>query len=265
MRARPVRLLGAFLVQWLAARAAPRRLPPEHRDRIVAWLSRQTLAALDVRLRVFGARPPDGEPLLVVANHVSWLDVYALNAACPARFVAKTETADWPIAGTITRGFGAIFIRRGSVRDAARVKDAVAGRLRAGERVAVFPEATTTDGTRLLRFHPAMFQAARDARVRVQPVAIRYPGADGTPNVAPAFVDDMTFVESLRRVLREPALEVELDFGAAIPAADLGRRELAALSRGLVAASLGLPRCAIEPEPVHRRTPPRGRRLRLAS
>jgi 1-acyl-sn-glycerol-3-phosphate acyltransferase len=265
MRARPVRVLGVFLLQWLAARWAPRRLPPEQRERVVTWLARRALAALDVRLRIIGARPPDGEPLLLVANHVSWLDVYALNAACPACFVAKTETADWPVAGTITRGFGAIFIRRGSFRDAARVKDAVAGRLRAGERVAVFPEATTTDGTRLLRFHPAMFQAARDAGVRVQPVAIRYPGPDGAPNLAAAFVGEMTFVESLRRVLREPALEVELDFAAAIPAADLGRRELAALSRGLVAASLGLPRVAIEPEPVRGRTPPRGRRLRLAS
>jgi 1-acyl-sn-glycerol-3-phosphate acyltransferase len=265
MRLRRVRLVETFALQWLAARHAARRLGPEDRARLVGWLARRTLGALDVRLAVSGGLPPDGEPMLIVANHVSWLDVFALNAVCPARFVAKVETRDWPLAGTIARNFGAVFIRRESPRDAARVKDVVAGCLRRGERVAVFPEATTTDGTRLLRFRPAMFQAARDAGVRVQPVAIRYPAADGTANPAPAFVDDMTFVDSLRRLLREPSVDVELDFAAPIRSVDLERRDLAALARGAVAAALRLPRVDVEPDPVRRRPAPARRRLRLAS
>jgi 1-acyl-sn-glycerol-3-phosphate acyltransferase len=163
------------------------------------------------------------------------------------------ETRRWPIAGTVAAGFDAFFIVRGSPRDAARVKDRVAAALRAGERVAVFPEGTTSDGTRLRRFHAALFQAAVDACARVQPVAIRYPLPDGRPNPAAAFVDDMTFGVSVLRVARSRGLVAELTFGPPLPGRGTTRRELARRSRAFIAAVLGLPDAAVEPE----RTTPR--------
>src|SRR5262249_56452210 len=118
-----------------------------------------------------GERTRTADPRRVVSNHVSCLDVYVLNAAQPVRFVAKSETRTWPFVGTIADRFGSFFIVRGSCRDAARVKTRVAEALRAGESVAVFPEATTTDGHRVKPFYGAMFQAALHAAVPVQPAA----------------------------------------------------------------------------------------------
>src|SRR5206468_4294969 len=126
-------------------------------------------------------------------------------------------------------------------RDAARVKDHVAATLAAGARVVVFPEATTTDGSRVVPFHAAMLQAAVDAGVMVQPVAIRYHHDDGRRADAAAFIDDMTFVESLRRVRGAPGSPVEMAFGGRIPASHATRRELARGARRWIARTLGLP------------------------
>jgi 1-acyl-sn-glycerol-3-phosphate acyltransferase len=175
-----------------------------------------------------------------VANHVSWLDAYALGALWPARFVAKIETASWPLAGTIARRFDAMFILRGSFRDAARVKEHVAAVLAAGDSVVVFPEATTTDGTQLGRFHPALFQAAIDAGAIVQPVALRYARPDGSPCPAAAFVGDDTFAASLCRVLREPAMHVDVHVGPPLSPAGWSRRERAARAQAAVAGALRL-------------------------
>lgn len=232
-------LVAQVLVVWLAAVLVAPRLAPARRRRLVARCAAQTLAIVRVRPRVRGARPRDDGPALLVANHVSWLDVYVLNAALGgARSVAKREVGGWPVAGGIARGFGTFFHVRGNARDAARVKDAVAAALRAGERVVVFPEGTTTEGDGVGRFHAAFLQAAIDAAVPVQPVAIRYPGPDGGPDRAAAFVGDMTFVASLRRVLRRPRLEARLTFGPVIHPGARTRRDLAAITRAFVALAL---------------------------
>src|SRR5262245_12441861 len=136
---RTTRVLGQLLRSWLAAVMVVPKLERGPRRRLATRLAGRTLGALDVGLVVRGAVPAGDEPLLVVGNHVSWLDVYVLNALIGARFVAKLETGRWPLVGAITRGFEAIFIVRRSFRDAARVKTAVAAALAAGERVVVFP------------------------------------------------------------------------------------------------------------------------------
>jgi len=239
------RTLASFLQLWLAARFAARRLDALERQRLSAELALRTLHALDVEVtRRHAYRQVDG-PALVVANHVSWLDVYVLNAGAPARFVAKSETRHWPVVGGIAERFGSIFIVRGSVRDAARVARAVATALRSGDRVVVFPEATTTDGSELRRFHHAMFQAAIDAGVPVQPIALRYLDAHGRRSAAAAFIDDMSFGTSLARVLAEPRVRAELVFGQPISVAGRTRRELARLAHAFVADALALPAQAV--------------------
>ncbi len=177
---------------------------------------------------------------LIVANHVSWLDMYALSAVAGARFVAKSEVRGWPFFGTIALRFDTLFIVRGSYRDAARMRTEVARALGEGARVVVFPEGTTTDGTTLGRFHPALFQSAIDARAPVQPVAIRYRDGRGDPSPAPVFVGDTTVLASVARVIREPALSVELTFGPALSPLGVTRKVLAERSRRWIGEQLGV-------------------------
>lgn len=223
-------LIRAVTASWRPARVMCPRFAQRSAQR--------TLDALRVNLCVDGARPVTDGPVLVIANHVSWLDVYALNAVMQARFLAKREVRSWPLIGFIADRSGTFFIVRRSVRDAARVKNRIAAELAAGHRVVVFPEGTTTDGTRIGRFYAAMLQAAVDAGAVVQPVAIRYSDRAGRLQPAAAFVDDMTFVESLGRVLRQPLINVELVFGAPIPAGGGNRRELTMVARDRIARML---------------------------
>jgi len=243
---------GHLLTLWLAAALVVPRLHARRRRRVAAAFAQRTLRALGVSLRVRRERPRCDGPRLLVANHISWLDVYAVNAVEEARFVAKSETRTWPLLGAITAAFDSLFIIRGSCRDAARVKDAAAAALRHGDTIVVFPEGTTTDGTVLRRFYPALFQAAIDAGAAVQPVAIRYPNDDGTPNRAAAFVDDMTFLESLGRILTQPHLTAEVIFGPVIPAAGRTRGELAELARRHIAEQLVPMGCTVEPQVLRR-------------
>lgn len=211
----------------------------------------RVLAALGLEIDVAGDPPPYDEPVLVVANHVSWLDPYALNCLTGARFVAKSEVAGWPVVGHSARRFGSFFIERGSCRSAARVKDQMARALRSRDPVAAFPESTTTDGRRLLPFYPAMFQAAIDARAMVQPVALRYLASDGRPTDAAAFVDDMTIADSLRRLLPQRKLVVELTFCPPLYSRGRSRRELATRARRAIADALGLAHDEEPPRPAH--------------
>jgi 1-acyl-sn-glycerol-3-phosphate acyltransferase len=230
---------------WLAARCVAPRVDRAQRRVLSAALAKRLLAGLEVRVRVHGDRSSPEAPELLVANHVSWLDVYVLNAIREARFVAKSETRGWPLVGIAAARFDSLFIVRGSIRDAARVERAIAAALRAGDSVAFFPEGTTSDGTRLRRFHPALFQAAVDAGTTVRPIAIRYPLADGAPNPAVPFVGDMTFVESLVRVARAPTVAAEVTFLP--PLRGDCRRQLASRAQRLVAEALALPWDVVEP------------------
>jgi len=216
--------------------------------------SARMLAAIGVEVRVRGARPLLSGPVLLIANHVSWLDIHALGAVAGTRFVAKTEVRGWPLVGTMAARFGTIFHRRGHRRDALRVKNLLAKLLVTGERIVVFPEGTTTDGGRLERFHAALLQAAIDAAIPVQPVAIRHVEPDGTPSVAAAFVDDMTFADSLARILTRPSIVTELVFGPPIWAADKTRRELADRCRSFVAGELGFDDAPAESKRMRRPT-----------
>jgi len=262
---RLVRIVGAFLFVWIVARLIAPWIGAARRQRLVGRLSSGVLAVMGVRLETRGAAPANG-PVLVVANHVSWLDVQVLNAVRSLRFVAKSETRRWPICGGIAAGFDTIFLERANVRDAARVKARVASALEAGQSVAVFPEGTTTDGRSLGRFYAALFEAAIEAGVPVQPIALRYPRADGAANPAAAFVDDMTFLDSLLQVAREPRLVARLTFAPAIDTSTRCRRRIAAQARRAIAEALDLPAVAAAAEHVARfppeswRTRPRGDR-----
>jgi 1-acyl-sn-glycerol-3-phosphate acyltransferase len=239
------RLLEHLLRMWVGAHALAPRQRPNARARLMRRWARRLLRTLAVEVRVHGA--PAAEAALLVANHVSWLDSYAIHTVDTPRFVAKSEVAGWPVIGVIAQRFGTIFIKRGCFRSAARTVGAVAEALCRGESVAAFPEATTSDGRALLPFYPALFQAAVLTGARVQPVALRYRDVAGRHSSAAAFVGEMTVGESLRLLLAEPRLTVEVIFCPPIDSHGLSRRELAARARAAIGDALGLQTAESDP------------------
>ena len=247
---RLTRLVLHLLHAWGAACAVAPRLRPEARARLVRRSARRLLEVLAVDVRVDGA--PAGDARLLVANHVSWLDTYAVHTVDPVRFVAKSEVASWPVVGAVAQRIGTIFIKRGCIRSAARTVGALAEALCRGDSVAAFPESTTSDGRDLLPFFPALFEAAVLTGARVQPVAVRYRDVSGQRSAAAPFVGEMSMLDSLRLLLREPRLTVELTFCAPIDPHGLTRRELAARSHMAIAAALGLAKGEVDDTPLRR-------------
>ncbi len=194
----------------------------------LAWF-RGLAHLLRLRLEVTGTTAPG--PVLIVANHISWLDVVVLGYQTPVTFVAKAEVARWPLIRLLARRSGTLFIHRGNLRTLRGLTRAIAQRLRAGERVAIFPEGTTTTGRQVLPFNPALLQAAIDAAVPVQPVTLRYAG---TATATAPFVGEDTFIDSLRRILRLPEVAVHCCWHA--PLHDKRRRHLANRARDHIAA-----------------------------
>lgn len=214
-------------------------LEPDERDRrVVAWAKR-LLALLRVRVTVHGRLPAvRGEGALIVANHVSWLDIHLLHSLLPFRFVSKAEVRDWPLIGWMAAQAGTLYLERAKKADARRVNEEMAARLRAGECLALFPEGTTTDGTRLLPFYPSLLQPAVAAGARIWPVAIRYRHPDGRPNTEAAYCDDISLGQSLRRILAQDEIHAEVRFLPPIATAGKHRRELARQAEAAIRAAL---------------------------
>lgn len=232
------------LLRGLAIVALPyRHADAARRARYVQRWSLQLLALCGISLRVHGpydatAAGQGGE--LLVSNHISWLDIFAINAWQPTAFLSKAEVRQWPVLGWLVRSVGTVFIERESRRAAHRMVENLASRLRSAQSVAVFPEGTTSNGTGLLPFHANMFEAAVQAQVRVRPVALRYEHADGSRSQAPAFVGDTTLPEVVDAVCQAAPLVVHVMVGAAIDAVGQDRRALSGMARAAIAAALGV-------------------------
>jgi len=227
------RLLGILRLARVAAHALggwltivlvfPRLTQDERNRRVQAW-ARRMLDILGIRLELRGIPPARG-PMLLVANHISWLDILLMHASRHCRFVAKSEIGHWPLIGTLTMAAGTLFIERASRRDAMRVVHNMADSLKAGDILAVFPEGTTSDGTSLLPFHANLVQAAISAGAPVQPVALRYLQAGSeNPSFAPCYIGDDTFVGSLWRTVTTSGIAARVDFGVPQHAAGRDRR-----------------------------------------
>jgi 1-acyl-sn-glycerol-3-phosphate acyltransferase len=204
-------------------------LSPVDRQRVVASWARLLLTALGVRL--VAEPPPAPRGSLIVANHVSWLDILALLALSPARLVAKSDVAQWPLIGMLARRGGTIFIERGRLRALPGTVAAMAAALRAGDNVAAFPEATTwCGGEHRGGWRPAMFQAAVAAGAMVQPARLDYRLADGRPTTIAAFVGPDPLWTSALRVMGTRGLTLHVTWSAPLDATDLDRRTLARLA-----------------------------------
>ncbi len=235
-----VRLLRCAVLVMQAAWIMARRLSqadPAAREAFIQRWSAQVLAVLGVSIQTQG--PWTQGACLVVANHVSWLDVMAIHALCPrARFVAKAEVHRWPVMGKLAAGAGTLFIEREKPRDALRVVHHMAQALRAGQTVAVFPEGTTSTGHGLLPFHANLLQAAIAAEAPLQPVVLRYSDAHHAVSPAVAYVGDTSLLRSLWWVASARGLRVQVDALPCVACAGLNRRQLAAQVADQISARL---------------------------
>lgn len=203
----------------------------------VCWWARRLLSICGVTLRVYGVLPPNaGRGAVLVANHISWLDIHLIHSLLPARFISKAEVRGWPVLGRLAEAGGTLFLERHRKADAARVNALMAEHLAAGDCLAFFPEGTTSDGRRLLPFYPSLFQPAAAAGATVWPVVIRYVDAHGQPDPTPAYHGDIRMGESMRRILAAKSIIAELHFLPPISAAGRKRRELAAEVEALMRA-----------------------------
>jgi 1-acyl-sn-glycerol-3-phosphate acyltransferase len=203
----------------------------------IRWWSAGLLRAVGVGLQVRGVPRPGAT--LLVANHVSWLDIAALHAAVPqARFVAKADLRHWPLLGWLVAGAGTLFIARERKRDALRVVHAMAEALRAGETVAVFPEGTTGPGPTLLPFHANLLQAAIATATPIQPAVLRFADPHRRFSPAVAYVGDTTLLQSLWRVASARGLVAHVDLLLPQGSAHADRRALAEHLRQCMAGCL---------------------------
>ncbi len=212
------------------------RMPQAQRDlRVQVWASGM-LRRLGVTLRMTGT-PPAAGPVLLVANHISWLDIVTLHAARHCRFVSKSDVRHWPLVGTLATGAGTLYIERASRRDAMRVVHHMAQALADGDVLAVFPEGTTGDGEGVLPFHANLLQAAIAVRAPVQPVALRYvDGATGNSSAAVSYIGDESLPGSVWRTLCATRLRAVVVFGPPQYADGRDRRAWAGDLQGEIAA-----------------------------
>lgn len=205
-------LVTALVLTGAALVPLRRRIPA---DWIRRWC-RAVVRASGLRLRITGTAPPTGG-LLLVADHISWLDVPLLAAVRPARMLAKAEIRRWPVAGALAARGGTLFIDRNRPRALPDTVARITEALREGAAVAAFPEGSTWCGRAQGRFRRAVFQAALDAGAPVQPVRIRYRAPGGTTGTAAAFVGDDSLVASLWRVASTRGLTAEVEVCPVIP------------------------------------------------
>lgn len=212
---------GVFLVQFRWA-----GFDTPTRQRYVGWWSGKLLRVLGVRLEAPGPQAP--APRLITANHISWLDIAAMHAVVPeARFVSKSDIAEWPVVGSLATAVGTLYIERASKRDALRVVHKTAEALARGETVAVFPEGTTGPGYPLLPLHGNLLQAAISTHTPLQPVVLRWHQPACPYSEAAQYIGQMTLMESLWRILTAKDLAVEVRSLPAILTEGLDRRHLA--------------------------------------
>lgn len=236
-----LRLLAAaalLLAGGLLAVALPLLGSPGWERALRSW-SRALLGALSIQLTITGGDrfAPRGGGVLVVSNHVSWLDVVALGAVQPVRMVAKSEVRDWPVIGLLARRCGTVFVDRQRLSTLPQTVSAVSGALAAGAAVGVFPEGTTWCGMAGGRFRPAIFQAAAETATPVRPVALRYRLAGAGTTTVAAFVGSATLWRAVVLLAGVRGLVVEVELLPLLPADGADRHLLAARAGVAVSAA----------------------------
>ncbi len=191
----------------------------EGKARIIRTWSVRILRWLGVGIDIIGSYPdprvsdtgmtPGKVGRLVVSNHISFLDIFAINATMPCAFIAKAEIAKWPVFGLIARSVDTVFIERGNRRSLMNTSESIGAALGDGRNVLLFPEGTTSDGTAMLKLHGNLMEPAVRVGAEVLPVVLRYKDA-GNVTTEPAYVGKVGLFECLWKVATMRMLRVEI-------------------------------------------------------
>lgn len=213
----------------------------QQRDQLIQNWCQQVLDLLNVERHVFG-QPPNWQTkgTMFIANHVSWMDIHALNCVRTIRFIGKSDIKSWPVFGWFAIKANTLFIEREKKQGVGLVVNTALASLKAGDCMCFFPEGTTTDGTKLVPFKGSLMQSAIDANADVWPVAIRYPTPDGKPNTQMAFADETTLIGSIWAIMSLKYPVVELHFLPVVNSAGYDRRSLTKLLEQQIAQALAL-------------------------
>jgi len=203
---------------------------------MISWWSGTMVRLFGFRIRRFGTPLPGA--VMYVANHISWLDIELMHSQRAISFVAKSEIARWPLVGWLATRAGTIYHQRGNTHSMNSVMERVVERLRGGRPVGIFPEGGTGRGDEVRVFHARVFQAALDAEVPVQPVALRY-GRDGRQDPAVPFARGEHFAGNFFRLLGNPSMDAEVHFLEPVQSTPDARRRMAEESRARIMAALG--------------------------
>ena len=213
----------------------------EVKNRHIQKWSRGLLSIFGIELRLRNPEILPATPYLLASNHISWMDIHAINAFKPIRFVAKSDVEGWPIFGWMAKQLGTVFIKRDSARHGKYVANEVSDVLKA-QSVCIFPEGTSTIGEGVLPFKPNLFESAVIAQVPVYSLAITYRSlSSGERSEVPAFVGEMGLLESMAKILKDRKLIVELAFlspSGASPEASSDRKWLALHSQEAISNQL---------------------------
>lgn len=209
--------------------------------KLIKWWSGKLLKYFGVQVVIYGNRPDSNvSNAMFLINHVSWLDIYALNSITPLQFIAKSDINSWPVVGYLVRKSGTIFINRNNRKDTSRIVDTTTDILSTGGNVGFFPEGTTTDGTKIERFKSSIVQAAINAKSTIYPVAIRYPLPNGGINTAIAYAGETSMGEAMMNALKQKQTIAELHFLTPIYLPTANRQKLTEVAFEKIAKTLKL-------------------------
>ena len=175
--------------------------------RYVQYFCRRLCKVFNIDVHVHGDIPR--KPALWVSNHISWLDVAVLGSSARVFFLAKAEIEKWPLLGKLAKGGGTLFIKRGS-GDSVKIREQITQFLKQDIPVLFFPEATTSDGSKIKKVHGRILGAAIEAKRPVQICLICYVNQQGELDTVAPFINDMTFVDHVKDVLEMPKVTAHL-------------------------------------------------------
>jgi 1-acyl-sn-glycerol-3-phosphate acyltransferase len=200
-------VIGCLAEYCVAAIAG--RLTALRRAEILHKWSARLLSRINLTIRVHGQMPEQG---LIVSNHLSYLDILVFSAVTECSFVAKHEVKAWPGVGWIASMGGTIYIDRSRRSDTHAIQPEIQAALGSGVRLVIFPEGTSTDGSRVLPFHSSLFQPALDLRASVTAASLSYSIPGGDPRTEACWWGDMTLLPHLLHLLTKQSVQATVRF-----------------------------------------------------
>jgi 1-acyl-sn-glycerol-3-phosphate acyltransferase len=184
------------------------------KDRMIKRWCNQLLEMLEINLPILELNSLSKGRVLIVSNHISWLDIMVINAITPTRFVAKSEVKKWPIFGYFADQLNTLYIQRNNRGDVQKMVVSLIDALNDGQRICIFPEGTSSDGRQILEFRSNLFEAVIGSNATCVPIALVYKEANtGSLSTAPAYIGEMGLIDSIKNIVKSPPIDVLISVG----------------------------------------------------